>query len=385
MSITKRGIKYWIDFSFKGRRYRFPSPENSSYGAKAYESLLRQKLLKGEDILMSPDSSPLFKDFTEKWFTNYVQSNNKPSEYKNKTSVFKVHLLPYFGKLNLDQISAYKIEEFKSLKIKTTLSPKTINKMLSCLRKALNTAQDWGLLTNVPKIKLLRVPPQKFDYLKAEEANYLLDNTTGIWHDIFLLALKTGLRFGEIIALSWDDVDFEHKLLTIRHSLVQGILDSPKSNKIRYIPMTDTLITMLQRLPNQDDYVFTLGNNKPMKQIYCIKNLMRICKELKMRRITWHVFRHSFASQLANNGVSMRVIQELLGHSDITTTMRYAHLSPATLRESIRTLDNRKAIEIDLRHKNVTIPTLEEENMALIESTNSPDIKQKTALSDCLC
>jgi len=355
MSITKRGKKYWIDFGFKGQRLRLPSPENSLAGARNYEAVLRQRLLKGENILVSPETCPLFKDFAEKWFATYVKSNNKLSEYNNKQSAFKVHLLPFFGKFTLDQISAYMIEEFKAKKLKTALSPKSINKFLSNLRTALNMAQEWGLLSSVPRIKLLKVPPQKFDYLLPEEANFLLDNTQGLWHDMILLALKTGLRFGEIIALNWEDIDFPHKLLTVRHSIVRGIMGSPKSNKIRYIPIADSLSAMLWEKSKNEDYIFTLGNNKPLKQIYCLKMLDRICKNLKMRKIGWHIFRHSFASHLANNGISMKVIQELLGHSDITTTMRYAHLSPITLRESVRTLDNQKSVEINLRHNYVTI------------------------------
>jgi len=377
MSIIKRKNRWWVDFSFRRRRYRLSSPENSANGAKVYEGILRQRLLKGENILITPAVSPLFKDFVDKWFANYVKCNNKPSEYRNKESAFKVHLKPYFGRFALDQITAYKIEEFKALKVQTNLSPKTINKILSMLRTALNTAQEWSLVPSVPKVKLLKVPPQKFDYLTPEEADYLLDNTTDLWHEMILFALKSGLRFGEIIALNWEDVDFSHKLLTVRHSIVRGIMGSPKSNKIRYVPLTDSLIEMLWEKPKNEDYIFTLGNNKPMKQIYCLKNLNRICRNLKIRKIGWHTFRHTFASHLANNGVSMKAIQELLGHADITTTMRYAHLSPITLRESIRTLDNRKAIEMEICHKNVTLSIPRETDLAPVKSSNSAQNKQK--------
>jgi len=385
MSIYKRKNKWWVDFSFQNKRYRFCSPENSASGARAYEGLLRQGLLKGENISTKIEPCPVFSAFAEKWFINYVKSNNKFSEYCNKQSVYKVHLEPFFGKLSLDQITAYKIEEFKALKTQSTLAPKTINKMLSTLRKALNTAEEWGLLVSVPKIKLLKVPPQKFDYLLPEEEDFLLENTEGIWHNMILLALKTGLRFGEIIALNWEDIDFSNKLLTVRHSIVRGIMGSPKSNKIRYVPMTDSLLEMLWNKSKNEDYIFTLGNNKPMKQIYCLKNMTRICKKLNIRKIGWHVLRHTFASRLANNGVSMKVIQELLGHSDITTTMRYAHLSPITLRESIRTLDNRKAIELEMCHKNVTnvtITNLKETDLAPVKSQIFREDKQKqTSLS----
>lgn len=361
-----------------------PSPENSATGAKSYEALLRQQLLKGENILATSADVPLFKDFTEKWFANYVKSYNKPSEYSNKQSVFKVHLLPFFGKFRLDQISTLMVEEFKAKKIKTALSYKSINKILSMLRIALKTAEEWEMLKLVPKIKFLKVPPQKFDFLLPDEADNLLVKTDGIWHDMILLAIKAGLRFGEIIALSWKDVDFLNKQLTVEHSIVRGIPGSTKSNKIRYVPMTGSLVAMLEQRDKKDDYIFTLGDNKPMKQIYCIKNLQRICKKIGLRHIGWHMLRHTFASHLAIAGISPIIIKELLGHADITTTMRYSHLSPAAIRESVEVLDRQKAVPINFRHNYVTIEKNETDS-ALVNSPKLPENKTKTALSDCFC
>ena len=355
MSIKKRGNKYWIDFSFNGQRFRSPSPENTANGAKAFEATQRQRLAKGERILMSEISSPLFSVFADSWLNKYVKSNNKHSEYQCKKSAFKVHLLPFFGGLKLDQIKAYEIEEFKLAKRQTSLSLKTINNLLSTLRKCLNIAQEWGMLATVPKIRLLSVPPQKFDYLNFEECEYLLANSNGIWHDMILLAVKTGLRFGELIALSWPDVDFSNNQIAVRHSIVRGIMGSPKSNKIRYVPLLSSVREMLEARPHKYQYIFNLGNNKPMKQIYCIKNLHRICRQLNIRKIGWHALRHTFASHLANKGVSLKVIQELLGHADMQTTLKYAHLSPITLRESILVLDQK----IEACHKNVTISNFE--------------------------
>jgi len=147
------------------------------------------------------------------------------------------------------------------------------------------------------------------------------------------------LRFGEIIALTWSDVDFTTNQITICNSISRGILGSTKSNKIRYIPLLGSVKEMLKNRPQTDQYVFSLRDNKPLKQIYCIKNLNRICRELNIRKINWHMFRHTFASHLANRNISLQVIQHFLGHSDIRTTMRYAHLSPITLMESIEVLD----------------------------------------------
>lgn len=375
MSARRRGTKWYVDFSFNSQRYRMISPEGSSNGAKAYEAVLRQRLAKGEDILKSVTLSPLFSDFADDWMKTYVKSNNKHSELITKQSAFNAHILPFFGRLKIDQITAYKVEEFKASLLNKNLSPKTINNIISALRKCLNTAQAWDILVRVPKIDLLKVAPQKFDYLTFEESELLLANTNGIWHDMFLLAMRTGLRFGEIIALSWSDINFDTNQMTVCHSFSRGILGSTKSNKIRYIPILESVRDMLKNKPQTDQYVFSLGDNKPMKQIYCIKNLARICRQLNIRKINWHMFRHTFASQLANRNISLQVIQHFLGHSDIRTTMRYAHLSPETLKESIQVLDQRS----ESCHSGVT----NNENNKIINilpDYDSPSIKQKQPL-----
>jgi len=121
------------------------------------------------------------------------------------------------------------------------------------------------------------VPPQKFDYLLPDEADFLLDNTDGLWHDMILLALKSGLRFGEIIALSWEDVDFPHKFLAVRHAIVRELWAVRKATK------SDTCNEQFFRGHAQGPkkkrrLYFYSCDNKPLKQIYCLKNLHRICR-----------------------------------------------------------------------------------------------------------
>ena len=106
MSITKRGNRWWVDFTFKSRRYRFNSPDNSRAGALAYEALLKHKLTIGEDIL-EPRKEPMktFKEFSDTWYKTYVTTNNKPSEQKQKETNLRVHLVPFFGKIAVDKIN----------------------------------------------------------------------------------------------------------------------------------------------------------------------------------------------------------------------------------------------------------------------------------------
>lgn len=381
MSTRKRHNKWWVDFSHNGRRFRFPSPDNSLAGSRAYEALLRQKLAKGEDLTAttSPKASPTynFKSFVEKWFEVYVKNNNKPSEIKRKKCTLRKHLLPYFGKYQLDKIKSLDIEEFKTEQIKKGFSAKSINNHLGILGKCLRTAIDWEIIKTVPRLKLLKVQPQKFDYLSEAESQKLLMTATGIWHDLILTALYTGLRFSELTALSWEDVNFKEKVLTVKNSFSNGILGSTKSNKIRYIPLTDKLCELFKQLHKDKGFIFINSEGKNLKTNSCLRNLYCICDKAGLRHIGWHTLRHTFASRLAEKGISIMAIKELLGHSEIRTTMRYAHLGPLVLREAIDVLA--RPATPNFCHKNVTINNFREnfETKFLSQKVNSMPINIK--------
>jgi integrase len=363
MSARKRHNKWWVDFRFDRQRYRRPSPDNSKAGALAYEALVRQKLARGEDVFYSNKRPELekkedvkkpwnFSEFAWKWFEVYVRNNNKFSEIGNKKSVLNVHLIPYFGEKHLDKISNLDIEEYKTKKLKSGLSAKSINNTLIVLSRCLNIALEWNVLEKVPKIKKMNVAPQKYDFLTETESQQLLNNTDGILHEMILVALKTGVRLGELIALDWSDIDFREKILTVQQAIARGRLGSTKSNRIRKIPLTDEVCEILLKRVQKEGFVFAGKNNNHLRAEYSLKLLKKTCKRIGFRKIGWHTLRHTFASHLAGNNVPMKAIQELLGHSDIVTTMRYSHISHSTLRDAVRTLEGKNS-----GHNMVTMPS----------------------------
>ena len=354
MAARKRHNKWWVDFSFNRTRYRKVSPENSKRGAEAYEIVLKQRLARGLPVVEEKRKMPLFKEFAEEWFERYVMVNNKVTEAKHKRSALNRHLVPFFGGYGLDKIGNYEIEKFKAEKQGLGLNHKTINNMLGVLSKCLRTAQEWEVSENVPRIKKLKVPPQKFDYLSVEESERLLAVAEGQTKDMILLALYTGLRFGELIALTWNDINFRERILTVSRSVSCGYLGSTKSNKVRYIPLgNEVLQLLLSRKPEAagDRFVFPNPSGKFLLQDTCLDRLHKLCTKAGLRWIGWHTLRHTFASRLAERGASMRMIQELLGHSDTKTTMRYAHLNPAVLRDTINLLEKTDDI---ICHNSVT-------------------------------
>lgn len=348
--------KWWVDFGFNGQRIRHVSPENSRAGARAFESVLRQRLSRGEDLIPKEKKRCLtLKEFSEKWVTSYVEVNNKPSEIKNKKTYLRSCLLPFFGKKRLDEISSLDIEEFKALQLKR-LKPKTINGQVGTLAKCLKTAIEWGELEKMPVIRPLRCDPSEFDYLSEEEAQKLLEASFEPYKTGILLALHTGMRLGELMALSWEKIDFEKKQITIKDNFSAGVLGSTKGNKIRYIPMTKDLYDHLLLMSPKTGFVLKGPDGLRFRPECSRTSIHTICDKAKLRQIGWHKLRHTFASRLAEKGVAVMTIKELMGHSDIRTTMRYAHLGQHTLRDAIKVLETAHAF--DLRHHSVTTENL---------------------------
>lgn len=344
MTTRKIGNSWYADFRFHYRRYRLRSPENSRSGAAAYEANLRHRLAQGEDIeaVPEPGSTLQFKDFAEQWFDTYVRDKNKYSEVVTKRSVLNSSLIPFFGKFRLSTITTTHVEQFKTRVLKRGVKNKTVNNYLTILRQCLKSAQESNLVATVPPIKLLKAMRGNSTYLTPAEYRQLLSYADGVWRDMIMLAIDTGLRFGELTALTFNDVNWEKRVLTISKAFARGRLGTPKSDKTRQVPLGDAAFNLVERRRRfaTSAYVFEYRGAGPVNQFTAADNLARICREAGLPRLGWHALRHSFGTHLTDLNVSIRVVQELLGHSDIRTTMRYTHVTDATARAAIDRLDD---------------------------------------------
>lgn len=343
MAVRKIRGRWWVDFRHEFTRYRKKSPATNREGALAYEATLRGRLARGEPLeVASAKRCPTLAEFSARWFSSYV-NQNKPSEQATKRIIFRAHILPTFGRTPLDQITTERIAAYQAEKQRQGLSNKTINNHLAALSCCLRVAMEWGEIERKPKIAKLRVPPPEFDFLTSEETAKLLA-TAGdeYWKTMVLFAARTGLRRGELMGLDWSCLNLyaPRPSVHVRQALVLRQLTSPKSHKPRVVPLTPDVVQALGALPWRTGFVFGReGGQKPQRPENVRLALHRLCDEAGMRRIGWHVLRHSFASQLVASGVPLRAVQELLGHSDITVTMRYAHLEPSLLHEAVQRLD----------------------------------------------
>jgi len=331
---------WWVDIRFARQRYRRRSPENTRAGAVAYEALLRGRLVRGESVdIESVKKTPKFRGYAESWLNTYVINNNKPSEQDKKESILRIHLNPFFGKISIDKITTHKVEVYKATKIKK-YNPKTINNQLAVLGKCLRCAYDeLEIETKFPEIKPNKLIDPTFTYLSEEECSLLLKHADEIWKDMILVALKTGLRLGELLALDWNDINLESKVISVRRSMYKGSPGPTKSHKVRAVSLTEDVVKVLSVRSNKKGYVFPDEKGEALKDHRAARNIHRICDLAGIRRVRWHVLRHSFSSHLAMAGVSMRIIQDLLGHSSSRMTMRYVHLSPHTFEDAINKLN----------------------------------------------
>lgn len=351
MAVRKFRGSWWVDFSVKGKRYRIRSPQNTRPAANAHEGLLRKKLAEGLNIKVreiEPPKPPRFGDFSNQWFEDYVVANNKPSEQRTKKYILSASLVPFFGNKAVPDITAQHIEQYKTRLLEEGVSAKTVNNRLTVLRSCLAAAYEWLKLPGAPpKTKWLKSPPAKTDYLSADECSLLLKNAEGVVHELILLALRTGMRQGEIRGLQWSAIDWKARTLTVRHTLCDYTkeLGSPKSNRERVIPLDQDLWAMLFRRNRATGYVFLDGDGVPFNEKRLARRLKAVRKKAGLRPIGWHTLRHTFATHLAMAGAPPSIIQALLGHSSILTTMRYTHATASGLRSAIDLLNPKTALD----------------------------------------
>lgn len=359
MAARKIRNTWWVDFSYAYARYRVRSPENSQAGAKAYEAVLRQKLARGEPVEKTQQGTPVeqtFERFTSKWFDEYVVPNNKHQEQRMKRYILDSSLIPFFGRMPIGKITTQHVEQYKAHALKKGVSRKTVNNRLAVLGKCIRTAYEWLKIQGIPpKIALLKCPPPQTNYLSPDECTLLLSHAEDVVAEMILTALRTGMRQGELRGLQWSSINWENRTITVRHSLNDRlhVLESPKSNRERHIPMDADVYEALFRRKRGTGFVFPAEDDKPFDSQRIIRRLNEVRWRAGMRKFTWHTLRHTFASHLAIKGAPLHVVQALLGHSSIGTTMRYAHVAPSALRTAIDMLSPKQAFSGDFRQPGV--------------------------------
>ncbi|TNF28020.1 MAG: site-specific integrase [Deltaproteobacteria bacterium] len=346
----KRGNQWYTDVRFEGERYRIKSPVNSKRGALEYERLIVSRRMNGrpatgalededapEEVEVPQERPETFAEWANQWHEVMVVANDAPSEIASKRRILDNHLLKHFGEMLLSDIGYPDVERYKALKVAVPLKAKTINNHLTVLRTCLSEAVKWGKLDVVPMIRQLKMPDAPFDFLEFDEAEQLLNAATGVERTMILLVLRAGLRRGELLALRQDRLDLRRNLIRVDAAVSESVLrDTTKGYKSRSIPMAADLKVALQSQRHlRGPFVFCEEDGQRLTTNQVKRIVPDACRRAGLREVNWHVLRHTFASHLVMRGATLKAVQELMGHRDIKTTMRYAHLAPGHLEQAV--------------------------------------------------
>jgi integrase len=236
-----------------------------------------------------------------------------------------------------------------ALKLKDGLSLRTVRHFRTVLGTVLGTAEIWGYIEDNPvrKTRLPRRGPQpEKQVLTPEELRSLLELLPEPCHSVLWLLVLTGLRIGELLALRWQDADFEAGVLRVRRTLYEGHFDEPKTrSSARVVPLSPKGRRILSHLKadevDADALVFRSQRGTPLcRRNLSNRQLMPACKRLKLTGVNWHALRHCNATLLDSVGTPLGTVQALLGHSssDLTRDV-YVHSLPAGAREAVEKVE----------------------------------------------
>ena len=297
-------------------------------------ALARRKLAEvamGEDPFKDApvNLSPTLEAFAANDYIPYVKTYKK--SWEMDISRIRNHLLPYFGTMRMKDIEKRDVVQLINDQL-PDYKPGSINRVIILLRYMFNLAIKWeveGVFRNpTAGIPLLKENNQVERFLSVEEAKALLiaikaSKNPMLQHIVSMLIL-TGARKREVLDAKWEDFDMERTSWRIPNT---------KAGKARIVPLSDTATALLMKLRKKKRSPYAFANPitlKPYKSIYYSWHTAR--KEAGLDDVRIHDLRHSFASFLVNAGRSLYEVQTLLGHTQIKTTQRYAHLSTTSLR-----------------------------------------------------
>jgi len=383
MGIYQRGKNWYVDFTFKGQRVR-ESIGPSRKSAKKVISKKKTEIAENKYLDKRKEPDPIkFHEFGKEYL-QWAKTNKKPSSWNRELSTTRRLDKEFEGKI-LQEITTWQIEKWKAKRkeaikkpdavigscnkkgrdsvekeiwfveftsprgpkgrrrletkeeaesylkrLQSPVRPATLNRELSLLKHMFTKAIEWGKCKENPakKVKKLKGEVKRVRYLMPGEVQTLLLSCSDHLKPIVTVAVHTGMRKGEILSLKWEQVNFEQGIITL--------LDT-KNNERRDIPMDETVKTTLKGLEGKSEHVFCNEEGEGFVRLQ--SSFEGALKKCGIEDFRFHDLRHTFASNLVMAGEDLNTVRELLGHKDLTMTLRYAHLSPNHKTRAINVLD----------------------------------------------
>lgn len=364
-SVRQRGKKWYYRFYENGKLIERCGGVKKEDALKA----LNEELNRQYKGYSRPEETKLC-DYLDMWIENYIKGERAENTYDKYQKAIINRINPCIGNIRLCDLKAIHIDKLLRTLKKDKLSGTTIQKYYGVLNTALNRAVKLQMILENP-CKYIDTPKRekfKANILTLEEFKLIYNKLDSkIYEDyIFKLALditiETGLRRGEMCGLTWDNIDFEEKSLTIDKALIRiednyNISNPKTDSSYRTLPISDSLIEKLKHhkliqsknklkygefysdvIFNDTSYdlIFRHENGKYIVPSTFLQRLKRVCKNNKIEKnIRWHDLRHTNATYLIESGVNLKVIQDRLGHSLMQTTAdTYSHVTKKMNRDA---------------------------------------------------
>ena len=275
-----------------------------------------------------------FHDFFQDHYLPHAKAHKRTC--LDDSERYALRLRQAFGRLTLSQIKRHEIQAFHANLPNDGLSPASADHYVKLLRRCLNLAVEWEMLEKNPAagIKMFNPDNKVEHYLEAEDLERLLSvlrNGTKrnfMVRMVALFLLSTGARLNEALNAKWRDIDRENRVWRIPAS-------SSKSKKVRSVPLNDSAIEVLDQLGTEDKHEYLFMNAAKGERLKYVHGVWeRLREKAGLPHLRLHDLRHQHASFLVNQGHSLYVVQQILGHKDPSVTQRYAHLSTKSLQDA---------------------------------------------------
>lgn len=314
---------YWINYRVDGTRVRRPVGKDRRLAELALKEL---EVRKGRGALQAPAPRKRLEEFLVEYLASIEVTHGAwtiRAAIRPSLEAFRAFLEsdPY-----LTEITAKDIEEFRATRLRS-VKPITANRDFRVLRAMFNRAIAWGYLDQSPcrgLAPLRRIPQNPPRYLSMQEVDRLLGVAEGHpLYPLIAMGIFAGLRRSELAFLEWEDVDFERGLIHVRNK------DEfhTKNYRSRTIPLNVRLREALVPYRQPTGWCFPNARGGPNRH-RLLRSFKLLCRKAGIENCHLHSLRHTFASLLVSAGVSVYKVSQWLGHSDVKTTMIYAHLAP---------------------------------------------------------
>lgn len=331
--IYKRGNVYWIRYAGLDGKTVYESSKSSKL--KDAENLLieRKHMIKeGNQPVVKKIPNITFRELADE----YMKWAERQRAYKQKATLIN-QLVGIFGNYSLRHFSTKFLEQYQTERMQKGNKPATINRHLATIKHMFTKAVDWEYveeeaLKRVRKVKQLEENNRRLRYLSREECQALIASCDTHLRPLVIMAINTGMREGEIFNLRWDThIDLKHGFI---------LLDITKNGERREIPINGTVRVTLQNVIRRLDIPYVFFNPETAKPYRRVQNSFKTAlRKAGIKDFRFHDLRHTFASHLVMEGVDLTTVSRLLGHKDLTMTLRYAHLSPSHNAKAVDLLD----------------------------------------------